>query len=75
MGLEEEEEAEGQRTDALEFLARLLDPHLHSAERRRAIAEPKWSRRKAFGFILVASLVLWGLIIWGILELTGLIGR
>ena len=70
MGFEEEEEsATGPKTDALEFLARLLDPHLHSAERPHERAKPRWSRRKAFAFILAASLILWALIIWGAILL------
>ena len=64
----EEEEAEPHKTGALDFLARLLDPHLDRAA-RRSQAKPQWSRRKAFAFILAASLALWALIILGLVYL------
>lgn len=73
VGLEKDESAAGHGADELELFARLLDPHLSSSAERSSNADkPKWSRRKSFTFIIVASLALWGAIIWGISRLIGL---
>lgn len=70
MGLEEnEKEVDRHNTEGLHFLARLLDPHLQNAERRNQAAKQRWSHRRAFTFILVGSLALWALAIWGIFYL------
>ena len=73
VGLEKKESAAGRGADELELFARLLDPHMSAdAERHSEEIKPNWSRRKTLAFIVVASVALWGAIIWGVFHLIGL---
>jgi hypothetical protein len=73
VGLEKEESAAGRSADELELFARLLDPHMSAnAERRSDEIKPNWSPRKTIAFIIVASVALWGAIIWAVSYLISL---
>ena len=73
VGLEKEESAAGRGADELELFARLLDPHMSAnAERHSEEIKPNWSPRKTITFIVVASLALWGAIIWAVSYLISL---
>lgn len=72
-GLEKEESAAGRGADELELFARLLDPHMSAnAARHSEEIKPNWSPRKTVAFIIVASLALWGAIIWAVSYLISL---
>jgi hypothetical protein len=69
---EKDEKAASHGTEGLGFLTWLLDPHFHDAERGDRAGKSIWSRRRAYAFILVASLVLWTVIMLGVFYLIGL---
>ncbi|HVW75450.1 MAG TPA: hypothetical protein VHC39_17560 [Rhizomicrobium sp.] len=65
VGLEKEESAAGRSADELKLFARLLDPHMSASDHSEE-TKPNWSPRKTIAFIIVASLALWGAIIWAV---------
>ena len=48
--------------------ARGLQASLHKRITAESTRAPRWSARRTLAFMLVSSLALWGLIIWGGLE-------
>ena len=62
MALKDQERVIVRDIQDLDSFLRLLNPHLR--ESQSETVKPIWSRRKAYTLIAVASLFLWGLIIW-----------
>lgn len=71
MGLNDQERVTVHDIQDLDSFLRLLNPHLR--ESQSETAKPIWSRRKAYTLIAMASLFLWGLIIWAGFYLVSLI--
>jgi hypothetical protein len=63
MESENQERVTVRTVEDLDSFLRLLNPHLARTERESESAKPIWSRRKAYTFIAVASLIVWAVII------------
>lgn len=63
MESENQERVIVRNVEDLDSFLRLLNPHQSRTERESEIAKPIWSRRKAYTFIAVASLIVWAAII------------